>query len=212
MNKDIDKLKNMMKHLAVIFKGKREHLIELDSIMGDGDLGITMSKIFIQASKDMQDYSDSSVGTFFFKSGMIMSKTAPSTMGTLMASVFMEAGKLLKEKDCMGVEEWKVFFDGAQRGIVKRGKASVGDKTIFDVFYPVYESTINVDFVNESAFFEKIAEVAEISLHKTKAMKAQFGKAACFGDKSIGHEDAGATVGYLLIDSMHTFLKEYSCD
>ena len=210
MSKDIEKLKKMMQHLAVTFEGKRDYLIELDSVMGDGDLGITMSKIFIQASKDMQYYSDSSVGAFFFKSGMIMSKTAPSTMGTLMASAFMEAGKLLKEHEVIDVELWKIFFNGVQGGIVKRGKASVGDKTIFDVFYPVYESTIDVDFENESAFFSNIKEVAETSLHNTKDMKAQFGKAACFGDKSIGHEDAGATVAYLLIDSMHTFLREYS--
>jgi phosphoenolpyruvate---glycerone phosphotransferase subunit DhaL len=121
-----------------------------------------------------------------------------------MASAFMEACKLLKEKEVMGVEEWKIFFDGVQRGIVKRGKSSVGDKTIFDVFYPVYESTIDVVFENESAFFAKITEVAQTSLHKTKEMKAQFGKAACFGDKSIGHEDAGATVAYLLAETINS--------
>lgn len=210
MNREIDKIKNMMKHLSVTFQDEREHLIELDSVMGDGDLGITMSKIFAQASKDMKDYSDSSVGMYFFKSGMIMSKAAPSTMGTLMASAFMEAGKLLKEKEAMGVEEWKIFFDGVQRGIVKRGKSSVGDKTIFDVFYPVYKSSINITFENEIDFFEMITGIALNSLHSTKNMKAQFGKAACFGDKSIGHEDAGATVAYLLIDSMYKFVKEDS--
>ena len=198
----IDEFKGILKILKERFAEKKEYLIQMDSIMGDGDLGITMSKIFAAASDEAVDSTETSMGKLIMKSGMTMAKAAPSTMGTLMASAFMDAGKVLKEKESIEISDWSLFFGGMKSGIVKRGKTKVGEKTIFDVLSPVADYLQDKNYDSEKILFEDLTSYAASCLEKTKDMEAQHGKAACFGEKSKGHVDAGATVAYLLIETI----------
>ena len=205
---NVDDFKQILNKFSDTFTEKKEFLIEKDSIMGDGDLGITMSKVFTAAAEQMRTYEDESLGMLIMKAGMVMAKTAPSTMGTLMATAFMEAGKTLKNKDNMNVADWNLFFDGMQAGIAKRGKTSVGEKTIFDVLYPVSDYLKANTWDSEKALFDDLLPYAGECLARTAEMEAQHGKAACFGEKSKGHEDAGATVAYLLIETLQQYFGE----
>ena len=198
----IDDLKQIFSAFSSTFTEKKEYLIEMDSIMGDGDLGITMSKIFVAAFEQTVDFEGNDIGKLLMQSGMMMAKTAPSTMGTLMATAFMEAGKLLKSREVMEVADWSLFFDGMKAGIAKRGKTAVGEKTIYDVFSPVSDYVKSNSYESELSLFRDLAPYAQECLEKTADMEAQHGKAACYGEKSKGHVDAGATVAYLLIDTL----------
>ncbi len=200
MSINIKEFKDILHSLGDGFENERERLVELDSVVGDGDLGITMSKIFKAASEEANAFDDEgSIGNLLIKSGMAMAKAAPSTMGTLMATAFMEAGKLLKDSHEMGQKEWKLFFQGLDAGILKRGKAAVGDKTVFDVIHPVKEFVLSRDFMDEKQLFAELVPYSAQCLEKTKDMVAQHGKAACFGEKTKGHVDAGATVADLMV-------------
>jgi len=202
MSVTIDDFKKIFSDLSDTFTDKKEYLIKMDSVMGDGDLGITMSRIFTAASENIQSFEGDSLGKMLMTAGMIMAKTAPSTMGTLMASAFMDAGKQIKNKNDLNVSDWALFFDGMQGGIAKRGKASVGEKTILDVLNPVSEYLKGKNYSSHKALFTDLCSYASACLKKTEDMEAQHGKAACFGEKSRGHVDAGATVAYLLIETL----------
>jgi len=208
MGTTINEFKQILVKLSEVFAEKKEYLIEMDSVMGDGDLGITMSKIFKVAADDMKDFDGDTVGQLLMKAGMVMAKAAPSTMGTLMATAFMEAGKKLKEKETLEAGDWILFFDGLQAGIVKRGKTSVGEKTIFDVLSPVYDYVQTLSHDSETLLFRDLTAHAAACLEKTRDMEAQHGKAACFGEKSKGHVDAGATVAFLLIEAIGQYFED----
>ncbi|OQX29186.1 MAG: dihydroxyacetone kinase subunit L [Spirochaeta sp. LUC14_002_19_P3] len=208
MNLSIDDYKKILLYLAGSMSEHKQELIELDSIMGDSDLGLTMEKAFSVSSKAMQDSTETDIGKFLFQTGMAMSEAAPSSMGTLIASAFMQAGKNLKGKTETAPEDWKLFAVGLRDGIVNRGKAVPGEKTIVDVLVPVAQALENDSSGSHKEIFERLETVAAEALEKTKTMKAQHGRAAYFGDKSIGVQDAGATVAYIIYKSLSNYFKE----
>lgn len=195
-------LKIMFDHLATVMNEHKQYLIELDTAMGDADLGLTMSKIFSEASTQLKIVDESDVGKLLFKAGMIMANAAPSTMGTLMASGFMEVGKTLKGKTNMDIQDWVLFAQSFKEGIAKRGKAEVGQKTILDVLDPVAKALEAEQFTTVGDVLKKAEEVAKVSLEDTKKLQAQHGRGAYYGEKSIGHQDAGATVAQLMYQGM----------
>ena len=111
-----------------------EELRQLDSITGDGDLGVTVEL----ASKAMADYlanpNEEDIGKLIMKCGMQINKSSPSTFGTLLASAFMEAGKTVLGRKEIEIKDLARVGQGAVDGVKKRGKAEVGDKTMLDAF------------------------------------------------------------------------------
>ncbi len=192
-----------------MFAAQREFLIALDGKVGDSDLGITMSKSFA-AAYDTVAAEDPSVGlTKLLRSaGAIMAKTAPSTMGTLTATGFLRGAKVLEGLDAIGTPEAAAFWRAFATGIAERGKAKLGDKTILDVLDPVATAleAAAASGVALGPALKTAAATADEALEKTKTMVAQHGKAAAFQEKTVGLQDAGATVGVLLVKTMSDFI------
>jgi len=90
----------MLGHVAQAMNDKRQYLIELDSAIGDGDLGITMEKGFGSAYVYAKDNQSLKPGDLLMRCGMQIVKVAPSTMGTLMGTGFMRGGKMLSGRPC----------------------------------------------------------------------------------------------------------------
>lgn len=86
----------LLKEISDIMSENRDHLIEMDSIVGDGDLGLTMGDGFKAAYEKVADGSITDAGKLLYQAGKAMASAVPSTMGTLMASGLMQAGKVLK--------------------------------------------------------------------------------------------------------------------
>lgn len=197
----LNEAKQILLSLSTVMSDNREYLIDLDSIMGDGDLGLTMDKIFSVAYEKMKDSDEVGLGKFFMKSGMEMAKAAPSTMGTLVGSAFMKAGKNLGDKTECNAEDLIEFYASLAQGIVERGKAQLGEKTIVDVLLPVSEDLRSNPPSDIMTVMTKAYELSEKALEKTKEMVAQHGRAAYYQEKSRGHQDAGATVAVLMFDA-----------
>jgi dihydroxyacetone kinase-like protein len=200
----------LFKKLRDVMSANRETLIELDGKVGDSDLGITMCKAFSAAHDEVSANTADGIGRTIQKAGMAMSKSAPSTMGTLMATGFMRGGKALDGAATIATAEialfWKAFLDG----VVERGKAKRGDKTLVDVVEPILDSLAASSAKGEDldGALNSAALAAAEALEATKAMQAQHGKAACFQEKTIGLQDAGATVAALVIQAMRDFCSE----
>lgn len=196
--------------LRDVFAAQRDFLIDLDGKVGDSDLGLTMNKAFAAASESVAGNASDPIGRTIQVAGMAMAKAAPSTMGTLMATGFMRGGKALEAATSIATAEMSTFWSAFLNGVIERGKAKRGDKTLIDVLSPISDAFAAA--AAESAplprALKRAAQAAADGLEATKAMVAQHGKAACFQEKSRGLQDAGATVGFLLIDAMSAFVEQ----
>ena len=200
---------SQFKSWKALFAEQREFLIALDGKVGDSDLGITMSKAFAAASEALDAEGEGAgMAKLLRTAGAAMARAAPSTMGTLTATGFLRASKAVDGKDALGTAELAAFWRAYRDGVAERGKAKLGDKTLLDVLDPIavtLEAQASIG-ASLSDALAAAADAAEQALEATKAMVAQHGKAAAFQQKTVGLQDAGATVGYFLIRRMSEYV------
>ena len=182
----------------------RGYLIDLDSVVGDGDLGLTMGDGFAAAYDEVEHTTESDLGKILYQAGKAMSTKVPSTMGTLMASGFMQAGKVLKGKTELKDEDFVALFQAYFDGVANRGKAQIGEKTFLDGLYPAIESLRAGVMQGKSlqALSEDAAIAAEKGFHNTTTMIAVHGRAATRGEESRKLEDPGAAVAMLMMKAL----------
>lgn len=179
----------------------KDYFIELDSAMGDGDLGLTMAASFSAAYDVVREGAEEDVGMLCAKAGMAMAKAAPSTMGTLMATGFMKGGKAVKGSSAMDVRVSAAFWRAFVEGMMERGKSKPGEKTIIDSLYPASQALDAAAAVSAplSAAYASAKDAAQKGLEATKNMVAQHGRAAYYQEKSKTKQDPGATVGSMVV-------------
>lgn len=207
----IEDIKNIFKEIENVINENKDYLVSLDAAMGDGDLGLTMSAGFGAIVNELAKVEDTDIGTALGKMGMLMANVAPSTMGTLMATAIMKAGKEVKGRSEIGLKDAVDMGYAAIEGIKQRGKADIGDKTILDALHPgvvELEKAMN-DGLSFKESFEKAFKGAEQGAENTKNMVSKFGRAAYYGEKSKGKQDPGATVGMLLFKGIYNCLSKY---
>jgi dihydroxyacetone kinase-like protein len=195
----LDDFKAIFTKLNEMAQANRDYLIELDSVMGDGDLGLTMAAIFKAGDEFAQSYTDDDIGSMLMKGGMVMAKAAPSTMGTLMATGFMRGGKALRDKTEVSLNDMALFWRTFTDGIAERGKSKVGEKTILDSLDPAATALENNSHTSLKEAFIEAKEAANKGVEATKDMVAQHGRAAYYQEKSRTVQDPGATVGALIV-------------
>ena len=194
-----DDVLQIMHGLRSLMEEKRDYLVEIDGVMGDGDLGLTMSKAFISADEEIQGGGEEDIGKIFMKAGMSMARSAPSTMGTLVATGFMRGGKALSGKQEIDAADLADFFQAFVQGLMDRGKAKPGDKTIIDSLHPAAEALAAEKEGGLKKALAAALAAAEAGLEATKEMIAQHGRVAYYKEQSLGKVDPGATVGVYII-------------
>jgi len=210
MRFSIDEFRDVMRIINDKMQEDKDYLVDLDSVMGDGDLGLSMSKGFAVASRTMDDYTEKDIGKALFQAGIAMNNAASSTMGTLMATALMKAGKLVKGREEVDFADIVEMGFAVVEGIKERGKASLGDKTILDALVPAVEE-LKKGFKSDSSIlssFEAAYQAAKDGLEATKDMIAQHGRGRYYGEKSRGKQDPGATVAVLIIEVMSNYLSD----
>ncbi len=196
-------LKGLFRKLSEVMEENRKYLIKLDSVVGDGDLGLTMGDGFLAAYEAVSPTDESDIGKLLYSAGKAMSVAVPSTMGTLMASGWMQAGKALKGKTEIGEEDMADIFAAYLEGVSNRGKAKVGDKTFLDGLAPAVEAMRRA--VQEKKSGKEMAsaayEAAKQGFQNTTTMVAVHGRAATRGEASRELEDPGAAVAMLMMQA-----------
>src|SRR5699024_11318210 len=94
----IEDMKLIVKNITEIMETEKDYLCNLDSKLGDGDIGLSMSKGFQAVNQYLKEFSKNDMGELFIKSGFIIADKAPSTIGVLVGSSFMQGGKTVKGK------------------------------------------------------------------------------------------------------------------
>ena len=183
-------LKGQLAAWAALMNEKKEWLIELDSVVGDSDLGLTMSDGFAAAAEAASASDATDVGKLAYQAGKAMATAVPSTMGTLMASGLMNAGKQLKgQEEAADADFYEAWYDGVQN----RGKAQPGEKTFLDGMLPAVQA------LKAGKTPEETAEIAWSAFEGTKGMLAKHGRMAIRGEASRELLDPGAAVAALLM-------------
>lgn len=204
-----EQLPQLFEGAAVLFLKKKEELCEMDARMGDGDLGLTMSKGF-GALPDLirENTEPGDVGKTLMKAGMKMASLVPSTMGTLMSSGIMEGGKTLKGREVFGAEELVLWLKGFTAGIQKRGKCQPGECTILDAAVPAAaKAEESVATGDMRKIIEAACKGAAEGVEATKTMIPKYGKAAVFATKATGIPDQGATAALYLFQGLKTSIE-----
>jgi dihydroxyacetone kinase-like protein len=202
------KIIHMLECAAKTMSENRTVLIDLDSVIGDGDLGITMEKGYAAALETAWGLSAEDPGSILMKAGMAISREAPSTMGTLMATGFMRGGKAVTGKSELFAADMKVFLATFLQGVIDRGKTKPGEKTLVDVLIPAVEAMEASVSDDVSVIWKQAEEGAALGIEVARGLQAQHGKAAVFREKTIGLEDPGGKAIYLLIKSFAEALND----
>lgn len=199
----IEDLKNVFATLEQVMADNFQLLTDLDAVAGDGDLGITMTKGFAAANKAASDYAEKDAGKMLMMAGMAIAREAPSTLGTLLASGLMKGGKEVTGKEQLALADTARMMDGFARGLMERGKAKPGEKTIVDALLPAADAlrAAGPGWTIAQAWTAAL-QAAEAGLESTRQMKAVHGRAAYRGENSVGMVDPGATVGVMLIKAI----------
>lgn len=195
-------VKNYFKELMEIMESNVDFLIDLDSVVGDGDLGLTMSDGFKAAYESIETSNESDLGKLFYTAGKAMGLAVPSTMGTLMASGLMQVGKDLKDKTEFPIQEIHRVFSFYQHGVIKLGKAKIGEKTFLDGWNPAVESLKENASLPLIERCEKAYLSAEKGFRDTNGMIAVYGRAAVRGEASRSIQDPGAAVAMLMMKAL----------
>ena len=199
--------------VGALFVEKKEELCEMDAKLGDGDLGLTMSKGYAALPDLMREEAVAAagdIGKMMMKAGMKMSSLVPSTMGFLMSTGVMEGGKALKGKTEIDGVVLADYLTGFAAGVQKRGKCEAGQRTIYDAIKPAADAAKELVTTDASASLQAVIEAAlkaaEGGVEATKSMVPVFGKAAVHAAKCASVPDQGAVAGYYKILGLYNYI------
>lgn len=187
----------------------KDFLTDLDREIGDADHGVNMARGFEAVlAKVPQDNAD--IGAVLKKTGMTLLSTVGGASGPLYGTAYMEAGKAAAGKEKLTPEDFKDMLAAAIEGIKKRGKAVQGEKTMLDALIPALEEyTAKLESgASMQDALDAACEAAIKGVEFTKTIRATKGRASYLGNRSIGHQDPGATSAALTLEAIRDFIKE----
>lgn len=187
---------------------EKDFLTDLDREIGDADHGVNMARGFTAViEKVPQDNPD--IGAALKKTGMTLLSTVGGASGPLYGTAYMEAAKVLAGKETVSAEDFELALAAAIAGIQKRGKAVQGEKTMLDALMPAldaYKARVSEGGTLADGLDSACAAAAE-GVEFTKTIAATKGRASYLGERSIGHQDPGATSATMTLEVIRDFVR-----
>jgi phosphoenolpyruvate---glycerone phosphotransferase subunit DhaL len=182
----------------------KDQLTELDAAVGDGDMGVNLNVGFKAVAEALQAMDTPETSQLLAKAGMTIANTAPSTIGILLASALLAAGKEVKGKGTLTLDDVARMTQAAARAIQDRGKAKVGDKTILEALVPAADALTAAaqEGISLQEGLSRAVAAAETGMKATVAMQSRIGRASWIGERTVGHQDAGATLCYVILKAV----------
>jgi dihydroxyacetone kinase len=183
---------------------KKDFLTSLDQAMGDGDLGITMGKIGEALLVFSQNTQPVDLGKYLSSAGMEANKAAPSTMGTLLATALMRAGKVIVGKSEFSSTDVAEMLNAAFIGMQERGKANLGDKTVLDAMHPAYKTLaadLSAGIPLKAAGLDAL-QAAKDGLDSVTPLQNRVGRASWLGERTKGLPDPGCNAFVIILEAI----------
>jgi dihydroxyacetone kinase-like protein len=194
-----------MTEIGARVRAERDHLTQLDAAIGDGDHGTNMARGFDAVDKALAGQGDSlAPGRVLVLCGKTLVSTVGGASGPLWGSAFRRAGKELGDEPELDGNRLADALDAALAGIVELGAAVPGDKTMVDALSPATAAlrAALADGRSLETALGAAADAAEEGARATIALQARKGRASYLGERSIGHQDPGATSAALVMRAL----------
>lgn len=190
-----------IKAVAAVLGENRDYLTQLDAAIGDADHGANMDRGFKAVMGKMPEIADKDIGTIFKTVGMTLLSTVGGAGGPLYGTFFLQAGMKTAGKMELSLEDWATALEAALAGIIMRGKAELGDKTMVDALTPAVNALKQAVEENQPLddALQRSAEAAQRGMESTTPLVARKGRASYLGERSAGHQDPGATSSFLIL-------------
>lgn len=187
----------------------KQFLTDLDAAIGDGDHGINLNKGFKAVSEKLKTSPIKDLSDILKLSGMAIVSNVGGASGPLYGTALMKAAHLGIGKSEVTLEDFRDILKASIGGIKLRGGAEKGDKTMLDALLPALEEINKAVENNIKSIYalENACIAAEKGVEYTKTIAARKGRASYLGDRSIGHQDPGATSSYLILDTIYKTVK-----
>jgi dihydroxyacetone kinase-like protein len=179
----------------------REELIELDRPIGDSDHGENMDRGFKAVTAKLAEAPPESPGAALKLTAMTLMSKVGGAAGPLYGTAFLRAATALGDHAEIDAATLVTALQAARDGIVARGKAEPGDKTMVDAWTPAIEAAAAAAASDGDVqkVLDAAAEAAEAGAVSTDPMLARKGRASYLGERSIGHRDPGAVSTALIL-------------
>lgn len=179
----------------------RDSLTDLDAAIGDGDHGANMDRGMRAAVAALDEIKPATASALFNKVGMTLVSTVGGASGPLFGTFFLRIGASLGEATQVSLSQLASALHQGLDGIVARGKAEAGDKTMYDALAPAVDAleTAAANGVDKADALKLALVAAESGRDATTPMLARKGRASYLGERSVGHQDPGATTIALLM-------------
>lgn len=196
-------LRQWLHHAHHALQREKDRLTELDRAIGDADHGLNMARGFAKVDDILTQTPPQDIGALFKTTGMTLLSSVGGASGPLYGTFFIKAAAPLAGKTDIRLAELAQAFDAGTQGVIQRGQAQAGDKTLCDVWLPVC-NTLNEQKNNAdiAAVLAQLAEQAQHAAAATIPLLAKKGRASYLQERSIGHEDPGAASSAILIQAL----------
>ena len=187
--------------LQQVFAENRQQLTDLDSAVGDGDFGISLDRGFTAVQAELTANPPADLRAVFQNVATVLIKTMGGSSGPLLGTFFLRAGATCSGKSELAPADVVALFQAGVEGLQQRGKAALGDKTMLDALLPGVDAMRGALEAGSglAGILEKGAGAARAGMEATISMEARKGRGSYLGERSVGHQDPGATASYLML-------------
>jgi phosphoenolpyruvate---glycerone phosphotransferase subunit DhaL len=187
---------------------ERDHLTELDSAIGDADHGTNMDRGLAAAVAAVEEAAPATASALLKKVGTTLVSTVGGASGPLYGTLFLRMAAALGDDDTVEPQRLAAALRAGLDGVAARGRAEPGDKTMLDALAPAVEA-LETALGNGASLADALAAAraaAEQGRDATIPLQARKGRASYLGERSVGHQDPGATSVELLVAAAATAL------
>jgi dihydroxyacetone kinase-like protein len=185
-------------------RAQSDYLTQLDAAIGDGDHGTNMRRGFEAVGKALAGQGETPPGRLLIVAGKTLVATVGGASGPLWGSALRRAGRALGDSETFDGKQLALALDAAIDGVVELGAAAPGDKTMVDALVPaartLHDALDAGRPLPEAA--QAAADAAREGAEATVPMQARKGRASYLGERSIGHQDPGATSTAIIIAAL----------
>ena len=181
-------------------------LCKLDSVIGDGDHGMTIAKGFDAAMEKIEKTRPANISDLLKATGSAIIMTIGGVAGPIFGSLFSGMGRTISsDVESVDIKVLSLMFSASLEKIMKLGGAKPGDKTMVDAFYPAVKSLEDSASkgISIKEALGKMSEAARSGADSTKDMIASKGRSSYAGERALGYEDAGANTVYFIIRAIY---------
>jgi phosphoenolpyruvate---glycerone phosphotransferase subunit DhaL len=201
-----DQVADWVRRFADEIAEHKSELTKLDQAIGDGDHGTNMDRGMRKATERLDGLEGDDIGAALKAVGMALVSSVGGAGGPLYGTFFMQMGQAAAGKSELDAEGWAAAVKAGVDGVVTRGKAELGDKTMVDALRPAAEALEGTTDVAEAV--KRAAAAAEEGMLATTPLVARKGRASYLGERSAGHQDPGATSSFLMMKAAADALSD----